>query len=121
MPSEENLPFGLACRDLVDELVSTDETLLSLPSRVHVSVCLRCQAELANYRRLRRLMRNLATAEVYSDPTLEQEISELLDEIDNGPAHRFGARAAATVGGIAAAAGVIALATRQRRVIRLAG
>ena len=49
MPSEEILPTGLACRDLVDELVSTDESLLSLPTRIHVSECLRCQAELASY------------------------------------------------------------------------
>ena len=120
MPSEENPPSSLACRDLVDELVSTDESMLSLPSRVHLSECLRCQDELASYRRLRRMMRNLATAPVHSDPTLEQEISVLLDQIDNGPAHRFPTRTAATIGGIAAAAGMIALATRQRRGARLA-
>ncbi len=120
MPSEEILPTGLACRDLVDELVSTDESLLSLPTRIHVSECLRCQAELASYRRLRRMMRNLATAPVHADPTLEYEISVLLDQIDNGPTHRFPTRTAATIGGIAAAAGMIALATRQRRWVRLA-
>ena len=54
MPSEKILPAKAACRDLVDELVSTDESLLSLPTRVHVAECLRCQAELASYRRLRR-------------------------------------------------------------------
>lgn len=118
MPFEESLPSSLACRDLVDELASADESLLSLPSRVHVAECLRCQAELASYRRLRRMMRNLATAPVHADPELQHEISVLLDQIDNGPTHRFPTRTAATVGGIAAAAGMIALATRQRRVAR---
>ncbi|MCQ3805791.1 MAG: hypothetical protein OXB92_06700 [Acidimicrobiaceae bacterium] len=120
MPSEETLLTGHACRDLVDELVSTDESRLSLPTRIHVSECLRCQAELASYRRLRAMMHNLATAPVHADPTLEYEISVLLDQIDDGPTHRFPTRTAAAVGGIAAAAGVIALATRQRRWVRLA-
>lgn len=120
MPSEQHLRSSLACRDLLDELAATDESLLSLPSSVHVAECLRCQAELANYRRLRRMMRNLASAPVHADPELEQEIAVLLDEIDSGPAHRFPTRAAATIGGIAAAAGMIALATRQRRGTRLA-
>ena len=120
MPSEKTLPSGLTCRDLVDELVSTDESSLSLPTRVHVSECLRCQAELASYRRLRHMMRTLATAPVHPDPSIEHEISLLLDKIDNGPTRRIPTRTAATIGGIAAAAGMIALATRQRRSTRLA-
>ena len=84
MPYEESLPSSLACRDLVDELASTDESMLSLPSRVHLSECLRCQDELASYRRLSRMMRSLAAAPVDSDPTLEHEISVRLDQIDNG-------------------------------------
>ena len=120
MPSEKILPANLACRDLVDELVSTDESLLSLPTRVHVAECLRCQAELASYRRLRHMMRTLASAPIGLDPTLEHEICGLLDQLDSAGSRRRTARAAAAIGGIAAAAGVIALAKRQRRTPRLA-
>ncbi|MDE0700148.1 MAG: hypothetical protein F4Y27_07035 [Acidimicrobiaceae bacterium] len=120
MPSEKILPTDVACRDLVDELVSTDESLLSLPTRVHVAECLRCQAELASYRRLRRMMRTLANAPIDLDPMLEHDIRDLLDQLDQTSARRIPARAAATLGGIAAAAGVIALAKRQRRATRLA-
>ena len=120
MPSEQNLLTNLACRELIDELVSTDESLLSLPTRVHVAECLRCQAELARYRRLRRMMRTLASAPIELDPTLEHDIRYLLDQLDQTPTRRIPTRAAATLGGIAAAAGVIAVATRQRRAARLA-
>ena len=120
MPSDKTLPTNVACRDHVDELVSTDESLLSLPTRVHVAECLRCQAELSRYRRLRRMMRALASTPIDLDPMLEHEIRDLLDQLDQMPTRRIPACAAATLGGIAAAAGVIALAKRQRRSTRLA-
>ena len=109
------------CADLADELAATEELLLALPVRAHVAQCLRCQAELANYRRLRRTMRSLVQGTAPIDESLEEEILVALDRYDERLLRRVPARAAATLGGLAAAAGVIALATRQRRGARLAG
>ncbi len=124
MSSEKSPTAGFNCRDLSDELVAADESLLSLPTRVHATECLRCQAELAGYRRLRRMMSSLKNAPIELDPTLEREIFALLDEIDDEATRHTPnvlAVAAATIGGIAAAtAGVIALTKRQRRFARLA-
>jgi anti-sigma factor RsiW len=95
--------------------------LMSAAERIHLAQCLRCQAEVANYRRLRRSMRELADVGVPVDPTLEHEILLTLDEYDERSGRRVPTYAAATLGGLAAAAGVIALATRQRRGGRLVG
>ena len=116
MPSD-----SVQCDDLADELAACDELLLSTGGRAHVAECLRCQAELANYRRLRRSMRSLASEPVDVGATLEHEILLSLDRQGERFGRRVPARAAATIGGLAAAAGVIALATRQRRHTRLAG
>lgn len=115
------------CDDLLEYLSAVDDAdgavggVVSERARRHVAQCLRCQAEVANYRRLRRAMRELATGDVPVDPTLEHEILLTLDEYDGRAARRVPGYAAATLGGIAAAAGVIALATRQRRGGRLVG
>ncbi|MEM7141681.1 MAG: hypothetical protein AAF548_11690 [Actinomycetota bacterium] len=110
----------LVCADIAEDLAAGDDTVLAPPAQAHVTECLRCQAELANFRRLRRSMRALATVPVAVDPTLEHEIFLALDEIDGRPSRRVQGYAAAAVGGLAAAAGVIALATRGRRGTRLA-
>ena len=117
MPSDA---APIRCADLADELAACDELLLSSDGRAHVGECLRCQAELANYRRLRRSMRSLATRSVDVDPTLEHEILLALDDAEGRSTRRVQGYAAAAVGGLAAAAGVIALATRGRRGSRLA-
>lgn len=117
MPSERLIP---TCRDLAEDLAAGDDTLLSADARGHVAECLRCQAELANFRRLRRSMRALADTGVPVDPTLEHEILLALDDLDGRSGLRVPGYAAAAVGGLAAAAGVIALATRGRRGPRLA-
>jgi hypothetical protein len=120
-PSNEpgDLPVEPRCGDLVAVLAADD--LLAPSARIHVAHCLRCQADLANHRRLRRAMRALADAAVPIDPALEARILVALDEHDARHARRVPGYAAATLGGLAAAAGVIALATRQRRGTRLAG
>lgn len=115
------MPSELHCHDLADDLAACDEGVLSAAARTHVERCLRCQAELANYRRLRRSLRSLAVGPVRIDSSLHHEILLAVDRDDDRLARRVPARAAATIGGIAAAAGVIALATRQRRSTRLAG
>lgn len=116
----------VTCHDLLDLLSAVDDTpehtdLLPEPARLHVARCLRCQAEVANYRRLRRAMRDLGSVGAPIDPTLEHDILLTLDEHDGRSGRRVPGYAAATIGGLAAAAGVIALATRQRRGGRLVG
>jgi hypothetical protein len=127
MPSDEFLSSAvLTCDDLFEELSAVEDPLLgsavlSESSRLHVAQCLRCQAEMANFRRLRRAMSDLATSSIPVDPTLEHEILLTLDEYDGRIGRRVPGYAAATIGGLAAAAGVIAFATRQRRGARLVG
>lgn len=120
MPSDP-----LSCVDVADDLAGVaDQDLVSTRVGAHVAACLRCQAEVAQYRRLARSMRELATRPPVAPVGLEHEILLTLDDADAHAARRVPARAAAALGGIAAAAGVIALATRgvtrQRRVARLA-
>ena len=121
MPSDLDDQAVRTCADLVDALAADDDNLLDAPGRAHVSTCLRCQAELANHRRLRRSLRALAAAPLPLDPMLEHDILLTLDAHDGRMSRRVPGYAAATLGGLAAAAGVIALATRQRRGARLAG
>lgn len=126
MRSDHVAPVAPICDDLFEVLSAVDDGLpeasvLSESARVHVAQCLRCQAEVANYRRLRRAMRDLARSGPPVDPTLEHEILLTLDECDGRVGRRVPGYAAATIGGLAAAAGVIALATRQRRGARLVG
>lgn len=66
-------------------------------------------------------MRELADSVASLDPTLEHDILLTLDEFDRRVGRRVPGYAAATLGGLAAAAGVLALATRQRRIGRLVG
>jgi anti-sigma factor RsiW len=102
------------CADLADELAGADDTLLSPATRAHVERCLRCQATLAAHRRLRRALRSLTDEPVPFDPELHHRILVALDRHDGRHTRRVPGYAAATIGGLAAAAGVIAIA-RQRR------
>ena len=120
------MPSDHACEDLLEVLPALVDdgatvSVVSAPARAHVAQYLRCQAELANYRRLRRSLRDLAESGVPCDPTLEHEILLTIDEFDARNGRRVPGYAAATIGGLAAAAGMIALATRQRRSGRLVG
>lgn len=111
----------LDCATHADELAAADDAVLSAQASAHVRQCLRCQAEVANYRRMRRALRSLADQPSAAAPELEHEILVALDEIDDRSGTIVPAVAAATIGGIAAAAGVIALAARRRSGLRLAG
>ncbi len=116
MPSDI-LTIPPSCSDLVEALAAVDDgTVLDSSSSEHIEQCLRCQAELSHYRRLRRTLRALAEHPAPVDPTLESEILLSLDHQQGGLVHRVPARAAATLGGLAAAAGVIVIATRHRRL-----
>ncbi|MEO0493136.1 MAG: hypothetical protein AAF081_06950 [Actinomycetota bacterium] len=108
------------CACFADELAG-DDAVLSAEAAAHVAQCLRCQAEIANYKRMRRVMRGLADHHGLEAPDLEHRILVALDTADGTSGTRVPAVAAATIGGVAAAAGVIAFAVRHRRVVRLAG
>ena len=120
MQSELRPAEPTRCADLVDAVAAGDDGVLDGAARAHIAQCLRCQAEVAAHRRLRRSLRELADASVPLDAGLERDILLALDRHD-GRSRRVPGYAAATLGGLAAAAGVIALATRQRRGARLAG
>ncbi len=108
------------CARFTDELTA-DDGVLSGDAAAHVAQCLRCQAEIANHKRMRRVMRSLADHDDVEVSDLEHRILVALDAADGTPSARVPAVTAATIGGVAAAAGVIALAIRHRRVVRFAG
>ena len=110
-----------SCHVHADELAGADDAVLTAAARAPVQQCLRCQAEVANYRRMRRALRTLADQPAAAAPDLEHQILVALDASDGESATRVPTVAAATLGGLAAAAGVIALAARRRSAPRLAG
>ena len=116
----EQLTLLDQCARFTDELAA-DDGVLSADAAAHVAQCLRCQAEIANYKRMRRVMRSLADHDDVEVSDLEHCILGALDAADGTPSARVPAVTTATIGGVAAAAGVIALAIRHRRVVRFAG
>jgi hypothetical protein len=102
--------------------------LLDGESRAHVERCLRCQAELVQYRKLLRALRAMRTDVLEPAPGLLPEILAHLEEAGERRALRamLHGRRVAYLGGIAAAtaagaAGAIVLANRSRRRMPLAG
>jgi len=95
----------------------------------HVDSCLRCQAELVQYRKLLKALRTLRTDILEPAPGTLTAILASLEAVGERGAMRslLAGRRAAYVGGIAAAtaaagaAGAIVLANRGRRKMRLAG
>ena len=100
--------------------VLDDPTVLEPAQADHVGRCLRCQAELAQYRRLRRTMAAMATDRVVVPSGLATDVIVGLDEVLLRRArHRTAGRRAAYLGGLAAATaagvgGVLVIATRRR-------
>ena len=123
MPAEGPDGYGPACGSVAEELSAASETAdLSPKARRHVERCLRCQADLVQYRRLLRALRSLRTEVLQPAPGL---LPELLASLEHaGERHAIRAalhgRRAADIGGIAAAtaagaAGAIVLASRSSR------
>ena len=116
--------------DAVAELlaeVADGTVLLDRTARRHVDSCLRCQAEMVQYRKLLRALHNLRTELLEPAPGLLADILAGLEAAGERHAVRslLRGRRIAYVGGIAAAAtaagaGAILLASRSRRT-RLAG
>jgi hypothetical protein len=120
----------MRCEQITGSLsdAATGSVLLDGASRAHVETCLRCQAELAQYRKLLRALRALRTEVLAPAPGLLPEILAYLEEAGERSAIRsvLTGRRAAYLGGIAAAtaagaAGAIVLASRSRRRMPLAG
>lgn len=97
--------------------------------RGHVESCLRCQAELVQYRRLLKALHHLRTDVLEPSPGMLTGILAHLEAAGERGAIRslLAGRRAAYAGGIAVAtlaagaAGAIVLANRGRRKVRLAG
>ena len=97
--------------------------------RAHVETCLRCQAELARYRRLLRTLALLRTR--YAEPTpglLGETLAALTDAAEEGARRTLlsGRRLAyaGAIGGTAVAAGATAallIVRSRKRSLRLAG
>jgi hypothetical protein len=119
----------MQCEDMVEALAATAEgdTRLGRAERRHVERCLRCQAEIVQYRKLLRVMRTLRTDVLEPAPGLLSDILANLEAAGERHAIRsmLSGRRIAYLGGLAAAtaagaAGAIVYATRTRRT-RLAG
>jgi hypothetical protein len=86
----------------------------------HLGQCLRCQAELSQYRRLRRTMGAMATEGRHLPSDLATEVLVGLDDaLDRRARQRTVGKRAAYLGGLAAATaagvgGVLVLTTRRR-------
>jgi hypothetical protein len=115
----------MRCEDLADHLPATADgsTVLNGPQRRHVERCLRCQAELVQYRRLLRAMRAMRTEVLEPAPGMLSEILANLEEAGERRAIRsmIHGHRAAYLGGLAAAtaagaAGAIVFATRVRKL-----
>ena len=112
------------CEDLRPDLagVSDGTAELDLYQRRHVEHCLRCQAEVAQYRKLLRIMHNLRVDVLEPAPGLLADILATIEEAGERHAVRsiLNGRRVAYLGGIAAAtaagaAGAIVFASRSRR------
>jgi hypothetical protein len=124
----------ISCEDVADALPALVEgafksgEVADADVRGHVAVCLRCQAELAQYRKLLRALHQLRTEVLEPAPGLLPDILARLEAASERRAMHFllDGRRAAYVGGIAAAtaagaAGAIVLASRHRhRRLKLA-
>jgi hypothetical protein len=114
----------MQCDELTDELSAAADgsVLLGRAERRHVERCIRCQAELVQYRKLLKAMRSMRTEVLEPAPGLLADILANLEEAGERRAIRamLHGRRAAYIGGLAAAtaagaAGAIVFASRTRR------
>jgi len=100
------------CEDLADALASVAEggELRDRRARRHVEGCLRCQAELAQHRKLLKALRTLRTEILAPAPGLVAEVLASLEEAGERHAVRslLEGRRVAYIGGIAVASAAAA-------------
>jgi hypothetical protein len=121
---------NVRCDEVADRLADAADgsVMLDRAARRHVDRCLRCQAEVVQYRKLLRALHNLRTEVLEPAPGLVSDILAHLEAAGERRAVRsmLTGRRAAYVGGIAAAAtagaaGAILFASRVRKSkVRLA-
>jgi hypothetical protein len=119
------------CEDIADVLAAAADgsAVPDLTARRHIEHCLRCQAELVQYRKLLRALATLRTEVLEPSPGLLTDILASLSAAGERQAIRsmIGGRRVAYLGGIAAAtaaasAGAAILVVRNRhRRLRPAG
>jgi hypothetical protein len=117
------------CEEIADQLAAADVTeLRDRRARKHVETCLRCQAEVVQYRKLLKALHALREDMVATPHGLVGSIFVRLEEAGERQAVRslLNGRRAAYVGGIAvatAAAGAgaaVLLASRSKKRLRSA-
>jgi hypothetical protein len=118
----------MRCEDMAAELSAAADgsTLLGGDQRRHVERCLRCQAELVQYRKLLRAMRTMRTEVLDPAPGMLADILANVSEAGERRAVRslIAGRRGAYLGGLAAAtaagaAGAIVFASRANRARRM--
>jgi anti-sigma factor RsiW len=120
---------SVSCAEVVSELprILDDGLPAAVPLVSHVETCLRCQAELARYRRLVRLLHQLAVAEVEPPPGVVADILTVVGSaaerrmIRSVLTGRSLAYAGAVVAAGGAAVGLVALARAHARHVVPAG
>jgi len=118
------------CEQVADQLAdaATGQVLLEEAAAEHVGTCLRCQAEMAQYRRMLRVLRALRTEVLEPSPS---QVADVLAALSAAGEQRavdglLRGRRVVYVGGLAAAAataaagGALVLASRSRRRVGLA-
>jgi hypothetical protein len=116
----------MQCEQLSDHLAASDGGRLDdETAQAHVETCLRCQAELAQYRKLLKALRTLRTEVLAPAPGLVTDILASLEERGERSAMRSAikGRRLAYVGGVtlaATAGGAAALVVLSRRKLRAA-
>lgn len=83
--------------------VADGSSELADADQAHISRCLRCQAELAQYRKLQRALGGLRVRTIDPDPSLVGEIFDRIDGVSGHRGDRWVGRKGAYIGGIAAA------------------
>jgi hypothetical protein len=120
---------GVSCAVVAAELpgIVDGGEVADLELRRHVESCLRCQAELAQYRKVLRTLHVLRTELLEPSPGLLPDILVALEAAGERGAMKYllTGRRAAYLGGIAAAtaagaAGAIVLASRRHRRVAVA-
>lgn len=115
----------MRCEDISDDLSAAADgsALLDRNARRHVERCLRCQAELVQYRKVLRAMRAMRTEVLEPAPGILSDILANLEEAGERRAIRslIAGHRGAYLGGLAAAtaagaAGAIVFASRARKL-----
>ena len=116
----------MRCEQLTHHLAASDGSQLDdEAAQAHVESCLRCQAELAQYRKLLKALRTLRTEVLTPAPGLVTDILTHIEERGERSAMRSAlkGRRLAYVGGVtlaATAGGAAALLVLSRRKLRTA-